>query len=83
MAGKEFLTFSHLERNLESFDLYFYSGGFPEYLEENDDDLRTLLRYIIIRDVAIRRNITNENQLIRLAVNLLSNTGKEFSYDYL
>ena len=52
------------------------------YLEENDDDyLRTLLRDIITRDVAIRRNITNENLLIRLAVHLLSNTGKEFSYN--
>ncbi len=79
---QEFLTFSNLERNLESFDLYFESGGFPEYLEENDDDyLRTLLRDIITRDVAIRRNITNENLLIRLAVHLLSNTGKEFSYN--
>jgi predicted AAA+ superfamily ATPase len=78
----EFLSFFNLERNLTSFDRYFESGGFPEYLVENDDDyLRTLLRDIITRDVAIRRNITNENLLIRLAVHLLSNLGKEFSYN--
>ncbi len=78
----EFLTFFNLERNKNSFDRYFESGGFPEYLEENDDDyLRTLLRDIITRDVAIRRNITNENLLIRLAMHLLSNSGKEFSYN--
>jgi predicted AAA+ superfamily ATPase len=77
----EFLSFFNLERNQNSFDRYFESGGFPEYLEENDDDyLRTLLRDIT-RDVAIRRNITNENLLIRLAVHLLSNSGKEFSYN--
>jgi predicted AAA+ superfamily ATPase len=41
-------------------------GGFPEFLEEKDDDyLRTLLRDIITRDIAVRRKITNENQLIR------------------
>lgn len=80
----EFLAFNNLKRGSESFDQYFFSGGFPEYLEEKDDDyLRTLLRDIITRDIAVRRNITNENQLIRLAVHLLSNTGKEFSYNSL
>lgn len=80
----EFLSFHNFKRSLESFDLYFHSGGFPEYLEEKDDDyLRTLLRDIITRDIAVRRNIINENQLIRLAVHLLSNTGKEFSYNSL
>jgi len=79
---QEFLSFFNLNRNLKSFDLFFESGGFPEYLEENDDNyLRTLLSDIIIRDVAVRRNIKNENQLIRLAIHLLSNTGKEFSYN--
>jgi uncharacterized protein len=78
----EFLKFFALERNPESFNQYFELGGFPEYLEEKDDDyLRTLLRDIITRDIAVRRKITNENQLIRLAVHLLSNSGKEFSYN--
>jgi hypothetical protein len=78
----EFLSFFNLERNPESFNQYFEWGGFPEFLEEKDDDyLRTLLRDIITRDIAVRRKITNENQLIRLAVHLLSNTGKEFSYN--
>lgn len=80
----EFLSFNNLKRGPESFDQYFSSGGFPEYLEEKDDDyLRTLLRDIITRDIAVRRNIINENQLIRLAVHLLSNIGKEFSYNSL
>lgn len=80
----EFLAFNNLKRGPESFDQYFFSGGFPEYLEKKDDDhLRTLLRDILIRNIAVRRNIINENQLIRLAVHLLSNTGKEFSYNSL
>jgi uncharacterized protein len=78
----EFLRFFNLERNPESFSQYFEMGGFPEFLEEKDDEyLRTLMRDIIIRDIAVRRKITNENQLIRLAVHLVSNTGKEFSYN--
>lgn len=78
----EFLTFFKLKRNSESFNQYFEMGGLPEFLEEKDYDyLRTLLRDIITRDIAVRRKITNENQLIRLAVHLLSNTGKEFSYN--
>ncbi len=80
----EFLEFFKLERSLESFKKYFEYGGFPEFMEERDNDYhRTLLRDIITRDIAVRRNISNENQLIRLAVHLLSNTGKEFSYNNL
>ena len=78
----EFLSYNNLKRGRDCFDMYFNTGGFPEYLEEKDDNyLRTLLRDIITRDIAVRRNISNENQLIRLAVYLLSNSGKEFSYN--
>lgn len=41
------------------------------------------MRDIITRDIAVRRNILNETQLIRLAIHLLSNIGKEFSYNNL
>lgn len=78
----EFLEFFNLGRNVESFSKYFEMGGFPEFYDENDPDyLRTLLRDIITRDIALRRKINNENQLIRLSVHLLSNIGKEFSFN--
>jgi len=81
---QEFLEFFSLTRNRESFDKYFETGGFPEYLEETNDDYhRTLLRDILTRDIAVRRNILNENQLVRLAVHLLSNIAKEYSYNNL
>jgi predicted AAA+ superfamily ATPase len=39
----EFLMFFNLERNPESFNNNFEGGGFPEFLEEkNDEYLRTL-----------------------------------------
>ncbi|REG82087.1 ATP-binding protein [Algoriphagus antarcticus] len=77
----EFLRFKNLSPDESSFESYFQFGGFPEYLQNQDHEyLRTLLRDILIRDVAVRRNIANENQLIRLGVFLASNVGKEFSY---
>ena len=80
----EFLSYFNLNKSQNSFDKYFELGGFPEYMGEKDENyLRLLLRDIIVRDIAVRRNILNENQLMRLAVHLLSNIGKEFSYNNL
>jgi len=78
----EYLQFRNLPKGKESLERYLIEGGFPEYLEENDPEyLRTLLRDIVSRDIAVRRNLRNESDLIRLAVFLLSNCGKEFSYN--
>jgi predicted AAA+ superfamily ATPase len=78
----EFLRYSGMDRDAKSFEHYFEYGGFPEFLTEKDPDYhRQLLRDIITRDIAVRRNITNENQLVRLAVHLLSNIGKDFSFN--
>lgn len=78
----EFLDYLELEKNKESFDRYFELGGFPEYVTDNESDyLGTLLRDILTRDIAVRKNINNEQQLIRLAVFLMSNIGKELSYN--
>ena len=80
----EFLEFLNLDQNLESFDGYFELGGFPEYVAEKAGDyFGTLLRDILTRDIAVRKNINNEQQLIRLAVFLMSNVGKELSYNKL
>lgn len=78
----EFLDYLELEKNKESFDRYFELGGFPEYVTDNDSNyFGTLLRDILTRDIAVRKNINNEQQLIRLAVFLMSNIGKELSYN--
>lgn len=77
----EFLVFKSLSPGEETFETYFLSGGFPEFLQNQDQDyLRTLFRDILTRDVAVRRNISNETSLIRLGVFLCSNVGKPFSY---
>ncbi len=77
----EFLLFKSLSPGEETFQTYFLTGGFPEFLQNQDQDyLRTLFRDILTRDVAVRRNISNETSLIRLGVFLCSNVGKPFSY---
>ena len=78
----EYLNFKDLKAGSASFKKYMNDGGFPEFLQaSNLDYLRTLLRDIIIRDIAVRRNIRNEHQLVRLATHILSNIGKEFSFN--
>ncbi|WP_373494936.1 ATP-binding protein [Aquiflexum sp.] len=78
----EFLDLKQMTPGKDSFESYFELGGFPEYLQHQDPEyLRTLLRDIITRDVAVRRNILNEMQLVRLGVFLCSNIGKELSYN--
>lgn len=78
----EFLDLKQMTPGKDSFESYFEFGGFPEYLQHQDPEyLRTLLRDIITRDVAVRRNILNEMQLVRLGVFLCSNIGKELSYN--
>jgi len=80
----EFLDFTDKERSFESFKNFFELGGFPEFIEEPDTDYhRTLLRDIVTRDIAVRRKLQNENQILRLAVHLLSNIGKKFSFNKL
>ena len=75
----EFLLIKNLSPGEGSFQSYFLSGGFPEFLQDQDH-LRTLFRDLLTRDVAVRRNINKETSLIRLGVFLCSKVGKPFSY---
>lgn len=78
----EYLKSKSLVANADNFSLYLHEGGFPEYLKSNEEDyLRSLARDIVIRDIAVRRNIKNDHLLLRLLTFLMSNSGKEFSYN--
>jgi len=81
---REFLEYYKLNPSKDSFAGYFESGGFPEYLEKKQNYvLQELLRDIIMRDVAVRFSIRNSRLLKKMAVYLVSNIGKEFSYNSL
>ena len=79
---KEFLDMKKQHPSIKAFDEYFIKGGFPEYLKkENPEILYELLSDIVLKDIAVRFGIKNTNILNKIAIHLISNVGKEFSYN--
>lgn len=80
----EYLKYTKQKQGLKSFELYMVSGGFPEYLASgNHEILQNLLKDIVLRDIAVRHGIKNTKILMELSLYLLSNIGKEFTYNRL
>ena|SRR3989344_2072774 len=80
----EYLFMRKEKASLESFSNYVIKGGFPEYLKkENSLILNELLSDIILKDIAVRFGIKNINILNKIAIHLINNVGKEFSYNSL
>ena len=78
----EFLSLKKEKPSLKSFEEYSIKGGFPEYLKkENPDILHELLSDISMKDIAVRFGIKNTSILNKIAIYLISNVGKEFSYN--
>lgn len=80
----EFILYRNLKESALSFTQYLQVGGFPEYLEtERPEVLQNLFRDIVYRDIAIRYSVRNTDSLMNIALYLLSNVGKEISYNNL
>ncbi len=78
---KEFLNLAALKPGLNSFEKYLKVGGFPQYLKDKKDEiLYELLNDIITRDIVIRHKMRNQKLVKEIAIYLLTNVGKEFSY---
>ena len=81
---KETLSFWNVKPSLQSFEKYLQTGGMPEYLKLlNDMILQELFNDIITRDITVRHNLRNPKLVKELALYLLSNVGKEFSFQKL
>ena len=81
---KEFLTYTKKKQSLQSFEEYFESGGFPEFLKEkNSEILRLLLNNILTRDIIVRHKIRETKTIQQLLIYLLTNISREFSYNEL
>jgi len=81
---EEFLRYRLLENNAGTFALHQRLGGFPEYLDsENTEVMQNLLKDIVFRDIAIRYGIRNTDSLMDISLYMLSNIGKEFSFNSL
>lgn len=80
----EFLRFTGKKSASRSFREYLEKGGFPEYLREGKlSILQELLNDILARDIVVRHGLRNTKTLKEMAVYLLSNVGKEFTYNKL
>ena len=80
----EFLKISHKKASINSFEEYLNEGGFADYLKlKRPDILQELLSDILARDIAVRYKIRNQKTLKELAVYLLTNIGKQFTYNSL
>jgi predicted AAA+ superfamily ATPase len=80
----EFLLYTRSKNTPRAFEDYLQHGGFPEYLRDrNEEMLHMLLKDIVSRDIAIRYGIKNTNTLMDITLFLLSNVGKEFTYNSL
>ena len=80
----ESLSMAKVKADVNSFSEYLKSGGFPEYLKyKKQEILRELLIDIIQRDIVVRYKLRDSKTAISLVLYLLTNTGKEFSYNKL
>ncbi|MFH1409213.1 MAG: ATP-binding protein [Nanoarchaeota archaeon] len=81
---KEFLHLTNKEAGKESYNAYLANGGFPEYLKQkNDEILQRLFSDIVMRDVVHRHGLKNEQLVRKIANFVMTNSGKEFSYNSL
>ncbi len=80
----EFCAFTDADPSPASFDSYITNGGFPEFLRVGDPGLiQTLLVDILMRDIIVRNNLRDEKLVKELALYLITNSAKEFSYNSL
>lgn len=81
---REFLTYLSLKPGDDSFKLFLQNGGIPGYLDFGKGEmLSTLVSDILVRDIFSRYNLRNHESYKRIVQFLLSNTGKEISFNSL
>lgn len=78
----EFNDYRQQAASPAAFESYLHLGGFPEFLkEQNTEILQRLLVDIINRDIIVRHGIRQPKIINEIALYLLSNVGKKFSYN--
>ncbi|MEK6967582.1 MAG: ATP-binding protein [Nanoarchaeota archaeon] len=94
---REFLTFKKISvekddfyvtekkvKLLKLFEEYLNSGGFPEYLKNNDDEyIKTVFDNILYRDIITRYAIKKERTFKELVNLLATTTSSRFTYNSL
>jgi predicted AAA+ superfamily ATPase len=84
MSYTEALRLIGEQASLESFNKYFHQGGFPGYIKyDNDMMLQQVFDDIVVKDIVVRRGLKDPILVKNLAIYLMTNAGKEFSYNGL
>lgn len=66
------------------FEEYYDIGGIPDYMKYQRKELiQQIYEDILFKDILVRYNLTDEKSLRELSKYLISNIGKEFSYNKL
>lgn len=80
----EFCAFKSIATDKNAVMNYLSTGGFPQFVAtENQDILQALINDIIYRDIAVRYNIRDDKSLKRLLLYLVSNVGNLVSANKL
>ena len=78
----EMLKLLSLKPSVKSFDKYFLTGGIPDYLKyDKNEFLQELFDDVIYKDIIVRHKLREVKPVKNLALFLLTNIGKEFSYN--
>ncbi len=81
---KEMLSLRKEKPSAKTFGEYLNHGGFPEFLRyENQEILRELLNDIVSRDILVRHGLRESKTAKEMALYLITNAGKTFSYNGL
>lgn len=84
MSFNEMLRLKNKSPSLPCFSEYLERGGFPEYLKYgNDAMLQELFSDIVLKDVVVRHKLRDPKLVENLALNMLTNAGKEFTHNRL
>jgi len=70
----EFIAFKNITPSMESLEKYMYTGGFPEFVKnQNPETLKTLIDDILYRDIVVRYGIKDASSVKRLLSYLFFN----------
>jgi predicted AAA+ superfamily ATPase len=81
---KEFCIANKKEPSLKQFESYMNIGGLPEYVLQKDHRiLESLVKDVIYKDILVRHKVRDEVIVEKLVTYVISNIGKELSYNKL
>lgn len=84
MSYTEALRLTGEPASIASFNKYFKTGGFPGYIRhDNDRMLQQVFDDVVIKDIVVRYGLKDPLLVKNLAIYLMTNAGKEFSYNGL